>query len=139
MEGSWVVSGAAEVAGAVGSAEVGACEVAGAASQERNVSISSWQSGGTVKASRSVCLRVLMSASASVFLPAPLRLDSHNLLLDLPKKDQRRALAFSTRTARFALIIPSSSCHASSQSLSLSRLEDANEVTPGCFRPPISN
>jgi len=56
VEGSWVVSGAAEVAGAVASAEVGACEVAGAASEERNVSISSWQSGGTVKASRSVCV-----------------------------------------------------------------------------------
>lgn len=80
-----------------------------------------------------------MSASVSVFLRAPLRLDSHHLLLNLPKKDQRRALAFSTRTARFALIIPSSSYHASSHSSSLSRLEDANEVTPGGFRPPTSD
>jgi hypothetical protein len=137
VEGSWVVSGAAEVAGAVASCEVGACEVAGAASEERNVSISSWQIGGTVKASRSVCSGVCLCVCA--YVSAPLQPDSHHLLQNLPKKDQWRALAFSTRTARFALIIPSSSYHASSHSSSLSRLEDANEVTPDCFRPPISN
>lgn len=130
-----MVSGAAEVAGAVGSAEVGACEVAGAASEERNVSISSWQIGGTVKASRSVCVWCLpVCLCMSLLLSDPSRASAPERAQGGSKEgpcffDKNRPF----RPGYSLVLVP---CIPSiSQSSSLSQLRVTHKMTPACYRP----
>jgi hypothetical protein len=137
VEGSWVVSGAAEVAGAVASAEVGACEVAGAASEERNISISSWQYGGTVRASRSVCVWCLPLCLCICLCSSPNR--SRASAPERVQGGSKEGPCLFSKSRPFIPIIPSSSYYACipsmSQFSSLSRLRVTHKMTPARYRP----